>query len=168
MPFLLSLSVRSADSSQSDSDAAEGKGDHNDRIGNDSGSSSLRPSAYESNQSHERSMEALSAEGAARIAQLSIPERAKRAMLAEAVEDQIFANTEQLEILLLKTNYGRKIDCEDESDPEENRNYAVELAQQTRTLQVQYRELVMGESSSVLNALESVIGGSNSGSNTGD
>ena len=158
-PTLLLLS---ADSS---SDAAARQGGQDDSRIRNNISSSLPPSVLKSNKSHERAMEALSAEGAARIAQLSTSARAKRAMLAEAVEDQIFANTEQLEMLLLQADNGTNME-----DDDENRNDAVELAQQTRTLQVQYRELVMGESSSVLNALESVIRECNnsSGSDIGD
>lgn len=114
-------------------------------------------------------MEALSAQGSARIAQLSIAERTKRAMLAEAVEDQIFENTEQLEELL--TNRGNNISSSSSSTSNEvieNRKHAVELAQQTKALQVQYRELVSGEPSSVLNALENAMGGGGGGSDDGE
>lgn len=112
-------------------------------------------------------MEALSAQGSARIAQLSIAERTKRAMLAEAVEDQIFENTEQLEELL--TNRGNNISSSSTSNEViENRKHAVELAQQTKALQVQYRELVSGEPSSVLNALENAMGGGGGGSDDGE
>jgi len=108
-------------------------------------------------------MEALSAQGSAKIAQLSITERTKRAMLAEAVEDQIFENTEQLEELLTRSSTRNTATTKDDDDNEaavmENRKDAVELAQQTKALQVQYRELVSGEPSSVLNALENAMGG---------
>ena len=93
-------------------------------------------------------MEQLSARGAARIAKLSVRERTKRAMLAEAVEDQIFANTERLENLLEA----------DGTLPPAKRQQAIDLASRTKTLQVQYKELVSGESSSVLNALEAAMG----------
>jgi len=112
-------------------------------------------------ESQELFMEVLSARGAARIARLSIPERAKRALLAEAVEDQIFANTEELERIMLQ-----EADDDDGSGTrlpvEQRRQAVVEIASQTKTLQVQYQELVSGESSSVLNAMEAAFGGGES------
>mmetsp|Transcript_7862 Transcript_7862/g.21233 ORF Transcript_7862/g.21233 Transcript_7862/m.21233 type:complete len:201 (-) Transcript_7862:267-869(-) len=92
-------------------------------------------------------MEEQALAGARKIAQMGIPERAKRAMLAEVLEDQIFANTEQLEQMV------------GHADLEENRDAAVELAKQTKQLQIQYQELVSGESSSVLEALMTATGG---------
>ena len=91
-------------------------------------------------------LEEWSLRGASRIAQLSVPERTKRAMLAEAIEDQIFANTERLEEMVIQ-------------NAKEKRDEAVELARATKALQVQYQELVSGGPSSVLNSLESVMGG---------
>ena len=73
-----------------------------------------------------------------------IPERAKRAMLAEAVEDRIFELSEKLEELF---------DAEGRL-PEANRDKAVEIAQQTKSMQLQYDELVSGGPSSILNSLE--------------
>jgi len=94
-------------------------------------------------------METLSRRGAAKIAKIDIRERAKRAMLAEAVEDQIFDNTETLEAMLEKDG---------SLMAEANREEAVEIAKQTKLLQVQYNELVSGNASSVLNALEAAMG----------
>ena len=91
-------------------------------------------------------MEEMSRIGAQKIASLGIPERAKRAMLAEAVEDRIFDLTDQLEQLI-----------EDNTIPEENRPQAVQLAQQTKVLQIQYQELVSGKSSSILDSLEAAM-----------
>ena len=88
-------------------------------------------------------MEELSRIGAERIASLSISERTKRAMLAEAIEDRIFDLTDELDSLIV-----------DNTIPVENREKAVELAKQTKTLQIQYEELVSGKSSSVLDSLE--------------
>jgi hypothetical protein len=105
----------------------------------------------------EQLMEQLALSGAERIAAMSIPERTKRAMLAEAVEDRIFELTDVLEKLLLSDQ------SESGGDgpliSEKNRQEALEVAQQTKALQVQYEELVSGRPSSVLRSLESVIGG---------
>jgi hypothetical protein len=93
----------------------------------------------------ERLLEELSLKGADKIANLDIQERTKRAMLAEQVEDRIFELSEQLEGLF-DENYLL---------PESNREGAVELAQQTKSLQLQYQELVSGKPSTILEALES-------------
>ena len=90
-------------------------------------------------------MEELSRIGADKIASLGVAERTKRAMLAEAIEDRIFDLTEQLDQLIV-----------DNTIPVENREKAVQLAQQTKVLQTQYQELVSGEPSSLLGSLESV------------
>ena len=101
----------------------------------------------------ERILEELSLKGADRIRDLSIPERTKRAMLAEAIEDQIFEITERLEELFDENN----------QLPVSNREQAVELAKTSKTLQTQYDELVSGKSSSVLNALEGAMGSTDRG-----
>ena len=95
-------------------------------------------------------MEELSLKGADRIAKMGIPERAKRAMLAEAVEDRIFELTDSLEDMVE----------DDGSVALENREKAVELASQTKNLQQQYDDLVTGKPSSVLTALETMGRGS--------
>jgi hypothetical protein len=92
----------------------------------------------------ERLMEELSSKGADKIAKLDIQERTKRAMLAEQVEDRIFELSDQLEEMF-DENYLL---------PEKNREQAVELAQQTKSLQLQYQELVSGKPSTILKALE--------------
>ena len=81
--------------------------------------------------------------GAEKIAEMSIPERTKRAMLAEAVEDRIFELTEVLEGMVE----------EDGSVAEENREKAVEVATQVKKFQQQYNDLVNGNKSTILNAL---------------
>ena len=98
-------------------------------------------------QTQERILEQLSREGASQIASLDVHERAKRAMLAEAIEDRIMDNIEVLEHLVAQTESS----C---------RAKAVELARETKTLQVQYEELVTGKPSSVLQSLEAVMGNS--------
>lgn len=106
-------------------------------------------------------LEELARVGADRIAALSTAERTKRAMLAEAIEDEIFAATETLESLLRNAKDGTL--------PEIHRERAVELAAKTKLFQVQHNELVSGTTSSVLNALESAFGRSdNSNSNNND
>lgn len=97
--------------------------------------------------SQEMLLEELARIGADKIASLSISERTKRAMLAEAVEDEIFRVTERLERLLFA----------DGTLPEKHRERAAELVAKTKLLQLQYNELVSGTSSSVLNALESAM-----------
>jgi hypothetical protein len=99
----------------------------------------------------EKSMERISQIGADKIATLSIPERTKRAMLAEAIEDEMFVATEQLEDLYQGSD-------DDNSLSDQNRGTARELTQRIASLQSQYNELVSGRSSSVLNVLESAIG----------
>jgi hypothetical protein len=91
-------------------------------------------------------MEELSKIGAEKIAGLGVVERAKRAMLAEAIEDRIFHLTEEIEVLLEKNG----------TLAAQNRDRAIELAQQTKGLQVQYHELVSGQPSSVLQSLEAL------------
>jgi hypothetical protein len=104
----------------------------------------------------EQLMEQLALSGAERIAAMSIPERTKRAMLAEAVEDRIFELTDVLEKLLLLESGGGG---DGPLISEKHRREALEVAQQTKALQIQYEELVSGRPSSVLKSLESVMGG---------
>lgn len=95
-------------------------------------------------------LESMSLKGAAAVAKMSIPERTKRAMLAEAVEDQIFDLTEELEGLVE----------EDGNIAVDKREKAVDLAKQVKGLQGQYDDLVNGKPSSILKALEGMNGNS--------
>jgi len=100
-------------------------------------------------QQQERRMEELSQVGSDKINSLDISERVKRAMLAEAVEDRISELTEDLE------------SCVDNGTiPESKREYATELAQQIKVSQTQYQELVSGEPSSVVNAVNAATNNS--------
>ena len=137
-------------------DAAGDDDDYNNAASDGSSMNNSKPmeGVLPQKESQELYMEVLSARGAARIAQLSVPERAKRALLAEAVEDQIFANTEELERIMLEADDGGT-----RLPVEQRRQAVVEIASQTKALQVQYQELVSGESSSVLNAMEAAFGG---------
>lgn len=98
---------------------------------------------YDPKREQEMILESMSKDGAEVIARMDIPERAKRAMLAEAVEDRIFKLTELMEDLI----------DDDGMIAEEDRAKAVELAQATKSLQGQYQNLVSGKESSILEAL---------------
>lgn len=94
----------------------------------------------------EQVLETSSSAGAKAIAKMDLQERTKRAMLAEAVEDRIFELSEELE-LLIKQNDG----CESFSEfPDDVREEALEIAKQTKALQVQYDDLVNGRPSLLL------------------
>ncbi|CAJ1958774.1 unnamed protein product [Cylindrotheca closterium] len=101
---------------------------------------------YDPKREQEIILESMSLDGAKVIANMDIPERAKRAMLAEAVEDRIFSLTEKLESLI----------DEDGMITEQNRGKAVEIAEATKSLQTQYQNLVSGEESSILQALSAM------------
>mmetsp|Transcript_14758 Transcript_14758/g.22772 ORF Transcript_14758/g.22772 Transcript_14758/m.22772 type:complete len:153 (-) Transcript_14758:576-1034(-) len=89
----------------------------------------------------ENIMEMASLAGAEKIAKLDIQERTKRAMLAESVEDRIFELVDELEGLVKENNGILEGDAREE---------AVELAKQTKALQIQYDDLVNGRPSSLL------------------
>ena len=109
----------------------------------------------------EEVLEQLSLDGAERIAKMDIPERTKRAMLAEQVEDRIF---ELMDVLdkLVENGEGAG-----ELVKEENREKAVDVAREVKSLQKQYDDLVSGRPSSMLSSLESIMGTSE-GDNTED
>jgi hypothetical protein len=97
-------------------------------------------------QRQELLIEEIALMGAEDIANLSISERAKRALLAEAIEDRIFRLTEELEVMV----------GADGSVDERNKEAAMETARTVKELQQQYAELVTGGPSSVLTALDSL------------
>jgi archaellum component FlaC len=97
----------------------------------------------------EQLFEELSRENAETIASLSISERAKRAMLAEVVEDEIFSVTEQMIDLVQR--------FEAQSDGIEKFEKQVKaLKTRNSFLQQQYNDLVSGRPSSLLNTVDSV------------
>ena len=98
-------------------------------------------------QEQERLIEEIALMGAENIATLSISERAKRALLAEAIEDRIFRLTEELEVMVGPD--GSVVD-------EGNRETVMETARTVKELQQQYAELVSGGPSSVLTAMNSL------------
>jgi hypothetical protein len=104
----------------------------------------------------EMMFEAASASGADVISKMTVPERAKRTMMAEALEDRIFELTETLEGLLDKSGMIAEAD----------REQAMEIAKQTKGLQLQYNDLVSGKPSSILDSLEAMDGPSSSSSSS--
>ena len=98
----------------------------------------------ETQRQQEMILEKMALQGADRIKAMDIPERAKRAMLAEALEDQIFDLTEQLEGFV------------DENGMITDREKAVEIAKSTKSLQIQYNDLVSGKPSAILDALNAM------------
>lgn len=92
----------------------------------------------------EMMLEEMSLKGADRIREMDVPERAKRALLAETVEDRIFELTEVLEGFV----------DDNGMIPEENREKAVEIAQEAKSLKIQYNNLVTGQPSTILSTLD--------------
>jgi hypothetical protein len=104
------------------------------------------------NSSQEARLEQLAKIGAARVAKMDIPERAKRAMLAEAIEDSIFQYEIELEELIGESGIIP-------TDPQ-LREQCQSIAMQIKASQDQYEALVSGLPSPLLNTLDS-LGGSN-------
>jgi len=103
-------------------------------------------------------METACEEGADRVSKMDISERTKRVMLAESVENRIFQLQDDLDALLLNDD-----DVENGSDdvitlPEDEtvRSLCVSIAREIKIAQQQYRELVSGDHSDMLAALESL------------
>ncbi|KAG7344157.1 hypothetical protein IV203_022165 [Nitzschia inconspicua] len=92
-------------------------------------------------------------EGAKKIAALNVQERTQRTLLAEMAEDKIYELNIALE-KLIDEDTGEILDLDQAKD----------IAFQTRSLQEQYRLLVTGEPSSMLQAMASLKeGGGNEG-----
>ena len=124
----------------------------------------------------EQLLEVVSRIGADSIASLSISERTKRAMLAEAVEDEIFFCTEQMidlvnEQLEHDTTNSNSDNNQSASKTRPKKNIEVEmldLRERNQFLQTQYNDLVSGRPSSLLNTVNSIGGSTNllNGSNS--
>ncbi|CAB9502053.1 expressed unknown protein [Seminavis robusta] len=99
-------------------------------------------------------MEQASQKGADKVRAMSIEERTRRAMLAEAVEDRIFTMYDDLEGLLQD---GVPVS-------EQDREEIQSLAQEIKASQSQYETLVSGEPSVMLGTINDI--GSPSSSNT--
>lgn len=113
-------------------------------------SSQLRNQMSENDDIHtkEAHLEQLSRLGSDKISKMSVAERAKRAMLAEAIEDSIFSKEIQLDEIMGESGTIP-------TDPELLqlcRDISIEI----KEAQMQYEALVSGEQSALLNSLESL------------
>lgn len=93
-------------------------------------------------------MEEASLKGADKVKEMSISERTKRAMLAEAVEDRIFSLYDELEELMQQQD-------EPTNDDEERRDDIRSLAKQIKASQTYYENLVSGEPSEMMDMMQS-------------
>jgi hypothetical protein len=93
------------------------------------------------------------------MSKLSPAERTKRALLAEHVENQIFANLDELERLSNSSDNdrGEIDDDEGQTTRDEQQGQAKAIISQTRLLRRQYDELVSGKGSTILNAMEAAM-----------
>lgn len=85
-------------------------------------------------------------EGAAAVKAMSIEERTRRAMLAEAVEDRICNHYDDLEKILGQDGIL--------PDSEEEREEITNIAKQIKVLQNDYKQLVSGERSAYLDGFD--------------
>jgi len=95
-------------------------------------------------QSQEKFLESSAQSGASVVRKMSIQERTQRSMLAEVAEDRMISLSDELELLLGEDGLPKK---------DEYRDEVVALAQQIKASQEQYRALVNGETSPLLDAL---------------
>ena len=116
----------------------------------------------------EQLLEMVSRIGADTIASLPISERTKRAMLAEAVEDEIFVCTEQIIDLVQEqqdadfrndSNQSASISRQKKDISNEIRD----LKERNQYLQGQYNDLVSGRPSMLLNTVDSFDDSTNLG-----
>ena len=89
-------------------------------------------------------MEEASRKGADKVKEMSIEERTKRAMLAEAVEDRVFQMYDDLEGLLKDGVPATEDDREEISN----------IAKQIKASQLQYENLVSGKPSEMLGTMD--------------
>jgi len=113
-------------------------------------------------------MESASERGYDKTKKISISERTKRVMLAEAVENRIFQLQDDLDALLMIGETDQEAAKGDGTvpasssaaavpeDAESVRAKCVDIAKEIKIAQRQYRELVSGEPSVMLSALESL------------
>lgn len=106
----------------------------------------MPPENSDAQRDQESKLEGMSLKGADKISKMTVPERAKRAMLAEAIEDRIFEHTDILDELVE----------EDGTVLEDNREQVVETAQQIKGFQHQYNDLVSGNPSALLESLDGI------------
>ena len=121
----------------------------------------------------EQLLEMVSRIGADTIASLPISERTKRAMLAEAVEDEIFVCTEQIIDLVQEQ---QEADFRNDSNQSASisrqkkdiSNEIRDLKERNQYLQGQYNDLVSGRPSMLLNTVDSFDDSTNLGGSTGN
>ena len=106
----------------------------------------------DNNHLHEKDFEKMSKDGADAIASLSLDERTQRAMMAEAIEDRIFAISDELDSMIGANGM----------IAENLRQDAVHLARESSTLKKQYSDLVSGKPSGVLSSISSMFSEKNS------
>lgn len=90
-------------------------------------------------------LETTAREGASAVRHMSVEERTKRALLAEAAEDRMVKLTDDLDKLLDHDGLPRKVEYREE---------VIVIARQIKASQEQYRSLVNGEPSPLLDALD--------------
>jgi hypothetical protein len=90
-------------------------------------------------------LESSARDGSSAVRLMSVEERTKRALLAEAAEDRMMKLTDDLDKLLGDDGMPKNI---------EDREEAVKIARQIKASQEQYRSLVNGEPSPLIDALD--------------
>ena len=101
------------------------------------------PSRISPSDQDEAQLESMSRNGAKAIDALSLEERTQRAIMAEAIEDRIFAISEELDSMIV-----------DGMIPHNMRDEAVHLAKESKRLKGQYNDIVSGKPSSVMNSID--------------
>jgi phosphoribosyl-ATP pyrophosphohydrolase len=100
-------------------------------------------------------------QGAQRIAQLSVQERTQRAMLAEAVEDQMILLEEELETL-----WNTRVDQSSQQPTLDDKDVQVkDLVQEIQRLRDQYQTLVTGQPFAMLNIMKTALNDTNDSPN---
>ncbi len=107
--------------------------------------SSMEDNEKRISRQQEEFLERESKNGADKVRAMSIEERTKRAMLAEAAEDRIMQFSDELDALLGEDGMPKS---------EDDREEVVRLCEQIKATQSQYSALVNGEESALLNALD--------------
>lgn len=128
---------------------------------NDSGANSDNNNNASSNRDRqEQFMEVTAAQGADKISNMCVAERTKRVMLAETVEDRIFQLQDDLDSLLKMNNDNNNASNSNNNsiipEDEELRSKCVDIAKQIKAAQKQYKDLVSGDESEMLTALNSL------------
>ena len=113
-------------------------------VSSSSGMDDNSDNAQKDNKKQVEFLEQASLKGAEKIRGMSIEERTRRAMFAEAAEDRMNALIIELESLLGDDGLPSKV---------EDRDEVVHIVRQIKSCKEQYNKLVAGEDSSTLNML---------------